>query len=101
MGGERDPAQPAVARNVAAQWRELDSEHFAGIVGELTDTFAAAGLIKHSPVMVAAALRGAFTELAFAIVWADDQQRARTEALAVIDTLMSSFGGHLGLTSPS
>ena len=66
-------------------------DDFASTVRELIGNFAAADLIKQSPIMFAAIMRGALTELSFQIARSDDQAQARTAALAALDELMSRF----------
>jgi hypothetical protein len=66
-------------------------DDFAGAARELVGNFAAADLIKHSPVMFAALVHGALTELSFQIARSDDQTQARTAALVILDDLMFRF----------
>ena len=73
------------------QWRERYRDNFADVVRELIGSFAAAGLIKHSPAMLTATMHGALTELSFEIARSNDPPHARTAALALLDEMMSKF----------
>jgi AcrR family transcriptional regulator len=73
------------------RWRERHRDDFASTVRELIGNFAAADLIKQSPITFAAIMRGALTELSFQIPRSNDQTQARTAALAALDELMSKF----------
>ncbi|MBV8347448.1 MAG: TetR/AcrR family transcriptional regulator [Mycolicibacterium sp.] len=73
------------------QWRERYRDKFADVVRELIGSFAAAGLIKHSPAMLTATMHGALTELSFEIARSNDPPHTRTAALALLDEMMSKF----------
>jgi AcrR family transcriptional regulator len=73
------------------QWRERYRDNFADVVSELVGSFAAAGLVKHSPAMLTATMNGALTELSFEIARSDDPPRTRALALALLDEMMSKF----------
>lgn len=73
------------------RWRERHVDGFAGAAREVIGNFTAADLIKHSPVMFAALMRGALTEMSFQIARSDEPTQARTAALVILDDLMSRF----------
>ncbi|MBV8346561.1 MAG: TetR/AcrR family transcriptional regulator [Mycolicibacterium sp.] len=73
------------------RWRERYRDNFADVVRELIGSFAAAGLIKHSPAMLVATMHGALTELSFEIARSNDPPHTRTLALALLDEMMSKF----------
>ena len=73
------------------RWRERYRDNFAGVISELIGSFVAAGLIKHSPVMLTATMHGALTELSFEIARSNDPPHTRTLALALLDEMMSKF----------
>ena len=73
------------------RWRERYRDNFADVVSELIGSFVAAGLVKHSPVMLTATMNGALTELSFEIARSNDPPHTRALALALLDEMMSKF----------
>lgn len=73
------------------RWRELYRQDFADLVRELVGSFAAAGLVKHSPAMWTVTMQGALTELSFEIARSNDPTHTRAVALALLGDLMSKF----------
>jgi AcrR family transcriptional regulator len=73
------------------RWRDRYRDNFEAVVSELIGSFTAAGLIKHSPVMLTATMNGALTELSFEIARSNDAPHTRTAALALLDEMMSKF----------
>ena len=73
------------------RWRDLHREDFTDLARELIGSFAAAGLVKHSPAMWTATMHGALTELSFEIARSNDPAHTRTVALALLDEMMSKF----------
>ncbi|MGD1111085.1 MAG: TetR/AcrR family transcriptional regulator [Mycobacterium sp.] len=73
------------------RWRERYRDNFEDVIREVIGSFVAAGLIKHSPVMLTATMHGALTELSFEIAGSNDPPHTRTLALALLDEMMSKF----------
>ncbi len=73
------------------RWRERYRDNFADVVRDLIGSFVAAGLVKHSPVMLTATMNGALIELSFEIARSNDPPHTRALALALLDELMSKF----------
>lgn len=75
----------------AIGWQRWRERYRDNVVRELIGSFAAAGLIKHSPAMLAATMHGALTELSFEVARSNDPPHTRTVALALLDEMMSEF----------
>ena len=73
-------------------WRELDRQHFAALLVDATTLLIDAGVILERPAeLIAAAAYGMLTELSLTIAAADDPAQARTDASALVRSLLTGL----------
>lgn len=73
------------------RWRELDRQHFLGILTSRVSDFIDAGLIVSYPAeLIAATIYGTLTELALAIAESKNSKEARSHAGDLVERLLRS-----------
>jgi len=74
------------------RWRELDHQHFSGMLAARVAGLVEDGVIVNHPVeLIAATIYGTLTELALAIAGLDDTAQARVHAGDIVERLLKSL----------
>ena len=77
------------------RWRELDKQHFAGLLTAATRNLIDAGLIRGQRAdLVAAAIYGMLTELSLTIAAGSHRSRAREDASELVRNMLRGITTH-------
>lgn len=85
------------------RWRELDSIHYAHRFRAFVDLLTPIGISDVALTMFVATMRGALTEVAFAVAQASEHEQPRQHALAVVEMLLNTARqapAHSGAPTP-